>query len=128
MGHRGGCFLEEREGENDRTMLETHSWPGPHTGCHQSGIRQTNLKIWLLQSSEMQVSDDLGPSVAPCGSCTRQKNACSIKEGPQDDCLYQVVTTLLREAAGISVASLALHNSHWGSQGSEAMSMNMEHV
>lgn len=94
-------MLEEREGENDRTVLETHSWPGPHTACHQSGVRQTNPKIWLLQSSKMQVSDDLGPSVAPGGSCTRQKNVCSIKEGPQDDCLYQVVTALLCEAAGI---------------------------
>lgn len=121
-------MLEEREGENDRTMLETHSWPGSHTACHQSGVRQTNPKIWLLRSSEMQVSDDLGPSVASCGSCTRQKNVFSIKEGSQDDCLYQVVTTLLREAAGISVASLALHNSHWSSQESEAMSMNMEYV
>lgn len=119
-------MLEEREGENDRSMLETHGWPGPHTACHQSGVRQTNPKIWLLQSSEMQVRDDLGPSVAPGGSCTRQKNVCSIKEGPQDDCLYQVVTALLCEAAGISVASLAF--SHWGSRGSEAMSVTMEHI
>lgn len=119
-------MLEEREGETNRTMLETHSWPGPHTACHQSGGRQTNPKIWLLRPSEMQVSGDLDPSVAPCGSCTRQKNVCSIKEGPQDNCLYQVVTTLLHEAFGISVASLAF--SHWGSQGSEAMHMNMEYL
>lgn len=121
-------MLEKREGKNDRTMLETHSWP-PHTQpvTSQASDKQTRRSgcYSLLKCKLVMTWVPQWLYVVPV---LDRKNVCSIKEGPQDDCLYQVVTTLLREADGISVASLALHNSHWGSQGSEAMSMNMEHV